>query len=175
MGRYNIHCMYGKMQKKGTEQRICQGKRYTYTAYTQCVLHSKPEMLKQRQRQMQKQKIETSENVPLANASEHHAPYTTIYSNVPTHWKERAIFFLRSFDARSCWYFYIYAFALSFWRCVKMKRKNNNNTYLRSFITAISVFNLPHYLRLTFIVFIVVAISSRRRRQQRRQQQQQPE
>lgn len=109
--------------------------------------------------------------LPMPRSIMHHTPpYIQTFQRT-----ERAIFFLRSFDARSCWYFYIYAFALSFWRCVKMKRKNNNNTYLRSFITAISVFNLPHYLRLTFIVFIVVAISSRRRRQQRRQQQQQPE
>lgn len=65
------------------------------------------------------------------------------------------IFFLRSFGMVVVGIFISSRLTLSFRRCGKMNSKYNNNTYLSSFITAILVFNLPHYLRQTFIVFIV--------------------
>lgn len=105
--------------------------------------------------------------------------------------RNRAIFFLRSFDAGSCFYHtrsltlcctphslirpHFHSFArsrsasLSLARSLSRRhfiiqtmRKNENrtitNTYLSIFYYSdFGVFNLPHYLRLTFIVFYHVA------------------
>lgn len=108
----------------------------------------------------------TSERAPLCICSEYNAQTAmakdrSIISPEPE--KKEPFSFYAHLILVVVWYFYTYRrFTLSFRRCVKMNRKYNNNTYLRSFITAISVFNLPHYLRLTLIVFIVTAIFRQR-------------
>lgn len=97
----------------------------------------------------------TSERAPLCICPEYNAQTAmakdrSIISPEPE--KKEPFSFYAHLILVVVWYFYTYRrFTLSFRRCVKMNRKYNNNTYLRSFIIAISVFNLPHYLRLTFV------------------------
>lgn len=97
----------------------------------------------------------TSERAPLCICSEYNAQTAmakdrSIISPEPE--KKEPFSFYAHLILVVVWYFYTYRrFTLSFRRCVKMNRKYNNNTYLRSFIIAISVFNLPHYLRLKFV------------------------